>query len=281
MRPWAIGAVLAGCNQFFELRETREVDAAYFDAPLDAPFACPPIGTPPTFGRLVYQATSGRCRQYAVSDTGAIAVCQDSAGSPDRISEGPVGGDLVTAMGFAAGDSNPRISPEGDVVLVTRYIPDNPTPRQILSRYQRDAASWSFVGDLPVTIPRLEVPWTISSPTRGPDPRMLVRVPGSPNLLRELDVTTGSMLAEYTPTDLGLDGFASGPVLSADGLRFVMSGFRGGEWLLFYGDRPDIGQRFGVLVVLNTLSATNPSHLPDDCSRLYFTGLELALYVRP
>ena len=47
--------LLAGCNAVFGIKETRQYDAAYFDAPPDAPFTCPALGAAaPAFSRSLH-----------------------------------------------------------------------------------------------------------------------------------------------------------------------------------------------------------------------------------
>lgn len=54
--------VLAGCNAVFGIKDTRQYDAAYFDAPPDAPFACPALGGPaPTFSPVLHQDVIQDC----------------------------------------------------------------------------------------------------------------------------------------------------------------------------------------------------------------------------
>src|SRR5689334_19586163 len=91
--------LLVGCNQVYGLDPTRASDAAYFDAPIDAPYACPPIGTPPRFSRSFAQVVAQNCNNYTVSISGrALARC--AFAGDQRIAEGAIGERLEIAPGF-------------------------------------------------------------------------------------------------------------------------------------------------------------------------------------
>src|SRR5690349_8436389 len=91
MRFGLVGlAALCGCNQILGLSPTQAlppVDAQYFDAPADAPFSCPPIGTAPHFSRVLHQIQQD-CTDFTASSDWAVGYCytdryQISQGPPD------------------------------------------------------------------------------------------------------------------------------------------------------------------------------------------------------
>ena len=67
MRALACLLFVCGCNQVFGLRETVAIDAQQFDAPLDAPYACPAIGLQPAFGKILHQSIPKNCVSYTTS----------------------------------------------------------------------------------------------------------------------------------------------------------------------------------------------------------------------
>src|SRR5512143_2261526 len=91
---------LCACNQVFDLRPTKSVDAKhdFFDAPLDAPYACPATGETPAFGSLFHQVILQNCKDYEPSQakqTG-IALCDDGQYTGNYLlSEGPLDGPLT------------------------------------------------------------------------------------------------------------------------------------------------------------------------------------------
>ena len=81
------------CNWIFGLRSTEVVDAAFFDAPPDAPFRCPPPGQPPVFSQQIVQAIPRNCFFYSDSSDRklAAAICGDA------VNTGPIDGALEAA----------------------------------------------------------------------------------------------------------------------------------------------------------------------------------------
>ena len=96
---WVLVLLLCGCNQVFGLQETGQLDAAFFDAPADAPYACPPLGTAPRFAPQLTQFLVQRCDGYSGVTSGrAGASCKDGDGI-ERVFVGNRGEPLSIAPG--------------------------------------------------------------------------------------------------------------------------------------------------------------------------------------
>ena len=72
--------LLCSCNWVFGLEGTVPLDAQYFDAPPDAPWACPAQGALPKFSPAIHQADVGAnyCSDYTTSGARglAMAICR-------------------------------------------------------------------------------------------------------------------------------------------------------------------------------------------------------------
>ena len=124
---------LGACNQVFGLAPTTAlppIDAQQFDAPADAPYACPPLGQQPTFSAFFHQIIStGDCVGYSLSAPAmdlAIAMCVDSiAGAMSvRVNQGPIDMSLGDTQLISSGGpfdyASAVVAPEGDQLWVNR-----------------------------------------------------------------------------------------------------------------------------------------------------------------
>src|SRR5687768_17156526 len=89
MRLAGLPAVVAGCNWVYELGDTRAappIDAQYFDAPADAPPACPAPGVEPKFQPDYLQLPVPACESYIPGTAWgeAVARCVISQGQIDQ-----------------------------------------------------------------------------------------------------------------------------------------------------------------------------------------------------
>src|SRR4051794_34587507 len=79
---------LAACNQVFGVHDTVSAGPAFYDAGIDAPFACPPIGgSPPQFSAFLHQDFVQDCADYSIAGGRATALCSDAT-SATSINEG-------------------------------------------------------------------------------------------------------------------------------------------------------------------------------------------------
>jgi hypothetical protein len=276
---------LAGCNQFFELEDTRHVDAApvFFDATPDAAPVCPDPSEIPKFDRELHQAVyvDADCAWYQTSAVGlALAVC-DTRKTTSPIREASVG--PITEMSIASGNIgavgsvyNIALAPEGNEVFIARY--DNALGAGIW-RYQRDATgAWTKMEKLPVTFSAGQL---VSSVTRGPRRHMLVLE--SNQAIREWAIDEGGVwrdVGTYTATNLYANA-VFGMNLSADGRRLVMQATNiQYDIVMMYTHRASIDDRFGPAMTLVDAPGARDAFFTEDCDRMYFSGLGAVFYVR-
>jgi len=268
--------LLCGCNQVFGLRETIANDAQLFDAPPDAPYACPAAGAQPQFSKVLQQSLAKNCISYTTSPTAdrAVAYCLDL----DAIADGPVDGDLQLAEMPAPDKLDwPRLTPEGDETWARRR---GSTATFAVYRWESEHR-WTHVRDLAISnTGRDDI---ITAPSR--------RVGGKRRFLRhafsefkvyeyEDDGTTTSVVRTYDIAgDLGVY-FVQFPNLDADGLRLVFVGQAPTSNITqtFYADRARLADSFSSASALGTAPVAYDPFLTPDCSRLYTSGLGSIFY---
>ncbi len=282
---------LAGCNQVFGLQDTTEappIDARQFDAPPDAPYACPPAGSgePPTFAAQFHQIVPrGNCRSYTTSPmTGvAIATCVVTAGPvTNEIRHGAIDSDLLTPSvltpPFNSGFSLPKLSPEGDQ-LWTAYLDASSSMWKIAVYTPDGSDGWTRSVNVSSHSETIEV---VSTPMRAGRPRRVLYA--TTTEIRELDEGSNGIWTEIVDHRYRVPGgTAASPNLSPDGLRMVfmaVSGPLGSPEVVHYADRPNLSAPFGPAIPLVDVPAgADTPFLTDNCGRLYFSGLGSVLYV--
>ncbi len=275
--------VLSACKQAFGLDETQVVppsDAQYFDAPADAPYACPPAGETPQFSRLFHQIAQS-CLYYTSSGPlgRASALCREPVA---QVAEGPSEGPLAPVVGLADVGTQRfdlvRLVPEGDELFVRHW--DTGTVVGRIRRFRRGGDN-AFTSAADVTLQGTTIDSFVQfgAPSRGPRRRMMLR--NGPGALQEVEIgETGvaQQIAVYTEAQFGVDVLLSTPNMTADGLRIVFGGQRDGQ-LTFYSDRATVSDRFSPGRVLEDVPAAFDTFLTEDCSRLYFSALGSILWV--
>jgi hypothetical protein len=291
MRVWAAGALLVvGCNRIFGISETGSlppadaIDAAYFDAPADAPFECPPIGTAPQFSRQLNQIIQ-QCVEYSLSTTGrAAGLCYDGV---SQVSEGPSDGPLMPIAGLEQ-DSElhidyVRYAPEGDELFVRIWHQSTVVGR--IAVYRKSGTAWVPAYD--VALPggvTTDSFVRFGSPSRGPLRRMMVRNTSSVSFDEiEFDSTGASTLVQtYDAASIGatsLSGFA--PNLSGDGLRMLVSApLPGNSNAAAYAGRASLANPFGTAMALSDVPYSASPFMSDDCARVYFPALNYMFWVQ-
>ena len=274
-------AILCGCNQVFGLNPTEALpplDAQYFDAPADAPFACPPIGTVPHFSRVLHQVQQD-CFYYTSANGWAVAYCDEPA---HQIAQGPLDGPFVPIAGMEQGGSQqytePHLVPEGDLLVVnarnTQSLVGNIA---VFRRGTADAWTPAYTVTLDVPIDRDA---TFGAPSSGPIRRMFFQ--NGDGVYRELSMDetfTGTPLATYSPAELGVTFATKMPDLSPDGLRIIYAGYVGSRETIFYGDRPSLADRCTVTALTEVPSGRYP-FMTEDCARIYFSAASSVLWVQ-
>jgi hypothetical protein len=261
-----------GCNQVFGLRETVAVDAQQFDAPIDAPYACPAPGTQPGFGKLLHQSIAKNCISYTTSATAnrAAAYCLDL----DAIADGVVDGALEPTT-LVPNDKLdwPRLTPEGDELWVRRRGGGIAT--FAVYRYDSDH-HWTWVRDLAIANTAQDD--VITAPSRQVDgKRRFIRYAFAEFKLYEYEddgATTTPVRSYNVQTELGVY-YMQFPNLDADGLRLVFVGQVPAATFAqtMYADRPSRADSFSAAMPLVTAPVAYDPFLTPDCSRLYTSGL--------
>jgi hypothetical protein len=257
--------LLASSNQVFGNDSVGSSPNAIYDAPIDAPFKCSPIGVTPQFSPLLHQYAVEDCTYYAQVGSDAIGVCSIVTNIA------PIGMPLVPALGIAATEipPTPRLAPDGSYLMVGYLQTANP----VVLRYVHDGDGWS------IAAPQPELGAVVLGNivhVAGAD-RITARFKGD-SLIDELvfDGSAWTLVASHPPTELGID---QGPVSmwsSSDALRMVVSD---GALNLYYSDRPSLDAPFRTADPLE-LSGSNNMSLSEDCSRIYMTGLGSILYAQ-
>jgi hypothetical protein len=277
---------ICGCNQVFGLEQTIPVagDAQYFDAPADAPFACPPPGQTPQFSRLLHQIPQN-CIEYSPSAAAgrAFAQCYEPR---QQLAEGPLDGPFTPVDAFAlAGGSHfdlAQLVPEGDEVIVRRWEDSSVVGR--ITVWHLDAAGTPTF-DHDIQLPNNQ---TIDSfvkfgaPSRGPLRRMIVQNGTGDPMEIEFDATGASTLvASYKPADLGLTNIAGiAPALTPDGLRSVLYAASSTASGMFYTDRASLAETFRAASHLEHVPGAPDPYLTGACERLYFSSLGSIFWVQ-
>ncbi len=281
---WVVASVLlAGCTQVFGLAPTEQqpvTDAAFFDAPADAPFACPPIGETPQFSRVLNQTVQS-CSEYSTTTNGrGAAVCTEPV---NQIAEGPFDGLLTPVAGLEQTAELHldfvRYAPEGDELFVRSWNQSTVIGRIRAFRRVDD----SFVAAYDVVLPGQTTDSFVrfGTPSRGPRRRMMVRNRTDVYQEIELDATGASeLIGNYVAADLGLTSITpSPPNLTPDGLRMVFSGGVSKAQGVQYSDRASLADRFRPVTGLDIPTSPTP-FLTADCARVYFSQIGYVFWVQ-
>jgi hypothetical protein len=263
---------LCSCNRVLGLDETRAVDAAFFDTPTDAAFACPPLGTVPVFTEMFHQSITQECRNFTIASSGrALATCNGPGGS--IIMESTPDGTMVPAVGFTAQQTQPRISGAGDLAIATA----SSSGSSIVTIFERTPTGWE---------PRDEILGVtsftgITKPTR--DGHVIFVTPLA---LREYaDDGTGTFreVLTHTADDLAVNGFVFSANVTSDGLRVLFYGVAKGDSMkaLLYADRARTTDTFGHATRMQNIDYVPEAFMTDDCGRLYFPAASSIFYVQP
>jgi hypothetical protein len=265
--------VLCACDSLFGIRDTHLTH----DLPVDAPFACPTSG-PPVFSHALQQLVELDCRSFTAAELGGLAAMWCSGGDfgVDASSVLVVGSlengqdmTVIEMTNFLYLDV--IIDPEGDEIFTftqeTNYV---------VGELARTGTTWA-----PGTPPALPFIWNgsddVTSPTKRPDRRMLY-YRWAPDLMwYELQETApGTWITERAHPELG--PYLENPRLTADGLHLVGNS---GTDTIVYAGRTSLGGDFDPPVQITTVPAAGryPS-LTDNCSRLYFWGLNSVFYAQ-
>jgi hypothetical protein len=267
MRWAALVVLAAGCNEAFGLRPTVGTDAAFFDAPIDAPYRCP-TGGAPRFDPTLIQYLTHECDSYAQVLAGrAVARCR--SGEDFAVFEGPIDGALERAVGVdVAGTSQPRLSPDGQRMYVrTAYA-----VTAVVQQYTRSAdGSWTRLADAPFTDVQ-----AIGTVATAPTGDLLAVSTWTGRLAREWVNESGTWRAVQTHDQTTLGIIPDKLAMSSDGLRAVASS----GYQAYYTDRGEQGAPFRLAAPVAGGPEAADFYLTDDCARLYAAGLGSVFYAQ-
>jgi hypothetical protein len=272
---------LCGCNSVFGVQTTNKRDATmpYYDAPADAPFACPPLGTPPKFSSVLHQVIAQYCTDYTISSaTGLAAASCYRPNMGQDISLGPV--DTLPAQilpyDYQDQHSEPRLSPEGDDILVYGYLSASYMTQ--FEEFRASGGTWSrtYVLPLPPTAS------AITAPTRSPDRHVLVVETDSQlHEFRDNGGNSWTETAAHSTTELGV-AYPGSPALTPDGLRLLLYAAPTTDpstYYLMYTDRAALDLPFRPAVPLYGAPAAPDVFMTEDCGRIYMSALQSVFYV--
>jgi len=255
--------LLASCNQVFGNHAVSGDPNAIYDAPIDAPFSCPAIGMTPQFSPLLHQYQVADCLYYAQVGSEAIGYCDAMT------SIAPIGTPLVPAVGLpAGGEQIARLAPDGSYV-VNIEITSIPTG----SRYVADGDGWTLAAPQP----------ELAAFQLG----NIVHVAGADRItaffqfddaIYELvfDGSAWTRVARHPFDEFAIPTGLASMFWTADALRMVISDSAAN---LYYTDRASLDAVFRPAELVG-VSGSQYMSMPDDCSRLYLTGLGSILYAQ-
>jgi len=273
MIRWLLLLTLAcACNQVHGLDQTGLI---YDTPPIDAPWACPAIGTMPTFSRQLHQLPGRGCRQYTFSPKTkrAVALCYPNgvgANKESFVGEGPLDDELTPALSSPEPFENPRLTPDGQRL----YVSHQQGTTVVTEQYTRVNDTWVLTKTNP--FPN----GYISTIATGPGGDRALMYTGG-GLWEEWAEIAGTWMV-VGPFDADFPLIA--PVhtsLSLDGLRVIFEGldYNDGRVSMYYSDRSAVDQRFRTPVVIDVPKSQDLVAMTEDCGKLYVFGLERLFYV--
>lgn len=285
---WLVCLCLCACNRVLGLSATHEIDAhppsdaQYFDAPADAPFACPPAGIVPAYAKLLHQVNDQMCQQYTISSDAHLVVAACYLPSYGNMI-GPLDGELaplvVTTQYTAI--YYPAIAPEGDRIYAEVYDPSSMT-YLLTTLLANGDSTWQdgVVQTLPFAFGSSD---QLGVPSRGPQRRAFYAHMADTTWhdLVETTPDTWSDVRSYSASDLGVM-YLYEAQLSGDALRLVglAAPMGSSSYQVMYASRAQPSDPFPPMQPLAVPQGATYPFLTDDCSRVYFAGLGSTLYVQ-
>jgi len=267
---WIALLGLVGCNQILDLRQTARHDAAYFDAPTDAPFACP-IAATPQFSRVLKQTVAQPAGYYAVTTSGrAIAACINDDYFYS-VCEGPVDGPLArVTLSPSPGQYAfvPRLSQDGQRM----YVVSN---TNVLLAFRRNTDdTWTQFS--PPGLPGVALFLSPLAATANGD-RFLISGNGVQFDEWTDEGGTWHMTHSHPVGDFGV-GSLSMVAITADGLHALLLGTS--DQIVYYTARDAVDSPFRTGTPIAGLPRSAQLYLTSDCARIYATGLGSIFYAQ-
>ncbi|MFT3695505.1 MAG: hypothetical protein QM831_20385 [Kofleriaceae bacterium] len=267
---WAVSVVaLAACNDAFGLHAGHRVDAAYFDAGIDARAACP-TDHPPAYSRDFDQVVVENCSELSIGGRYAAALCANN-----ELRFGELDAMLSPDPAFTATDPGsaltvPRLSPDGATLVANDPLGTNNLYDVV--QFHRNGTSWTRGTPIISSIAAGAITSEIST-----DGRILVEL--GPGHVHEYvrgnddswtDAGIRLELAE-SPTPI------SGVHLMPDALHAYRTPVGGPtQWFV----RDSVDQIFALQGVVDGTTEVEDPVIADGCGALYFFTLG-RLWVAP
>jgi hypothetical protein len=264
---WAssVALVLAGCNQVFGNAPVHGIDAAFFDAAIDALPTCP-TGAAPSYSRDFFQLVVDDCASVTVAGGNMLALCGEGVGTTPAY--GPIGDMLVAAPQLAVhAQFEPRLSRDGQRASFVVPVGGNLASLVV---FHRSGSSWISDPDI-VTGGSITGASEISN---GPNARVLV---GYADGLHELEEQGGTW-TDIATHALGFSGTeVQGPHLSGDAMRVW---FTKGPAASYF-DRSELDVTFTARGTIAGSEGLDDADLTDDCGLMYFATLSRIWVAHP
>jgi hypothetical protein len=268
----ALLMLLVGCNSVFGNNPVQRIDAQYFDAPIDAPSQCPPIGQTPQFTSVLHQVFVQDCAEYTFNGGRAIAPCR----APDggfSIFEGALDqplalvSDLYEPTAPAVYDTT-RLSSDART-LYARHVDFDTNAVELRAATRQPDGSWQLVEPPPFGQNPGDLPAGFAAGATGD--HAFIHTSG--NVVHEW-VFDGAGWSDVRVHDFGAPIVAAN--VTADGLRITLAM---ADKRHLFSDRPDEDSLFRDPVLLpNSPSDAQARMMSVDCGRLYVSGLQSVFY---
>ena len=293
MRWTIVLMTVAACNAIFGIKDTKQIDAAYYDAPIDAPFQCPGIGSNLVMSGVLHQEFAQNCLSYSFTPDGfATGLCPaDRAGSAYQVfvmATGTVGGgplgatpglpDYYTTQGSSFDQWLTAFpSPDATHIYGEHEHHDGATNMNHyeIDRFTRQPDGSWVLTDTP--LPSTGFLSAYSTVFTGPTGDRFLGVDVLDAAITEWaqDGSGGWVAgAAHAYRDLGVVSITN-PSVTSDGLRMALQGVRIGQQFTepLYTDRASLSDWFRTVAPLAGGPIAQDIQLTDDCARVYVTGL--------
>jgi hypothetical protein len=273
--------VLGACDGILGLNPTVAIDATFYDGRRN--FACPPIGTTPSYDGQLHSVINQNCSQYTTSTAtnSALALCVSPPPGLPFVAGGPIDGPLaaVPSLAMAWMISTIKLGADGDLA-VEMY--SNPSGGAIVFRALTRQPDGSWTAGQNVGAMGVPSFYNASAPTHGPNPHVLWNDEIDYTIHESVEDSTGAW-SEPNPSGFSFPGisYPASFSLTDDGLRLVFVGSDANMVTsVYYTDRPALDQPFRTPVVLMGAPFAYDLFLTSDCGRIYMSGMQAIFFTQ-
>lgn len=265
--------LLVGCNSWFSNDPVVRIDAQKFDAPIDAPSQCPPIGHTPSFTSVLHQDILQNCLSYHITTTRATGVCL-APGATYGVFEGAIDQTMGQIAELVPMNSSSIIdvsvlSSDAQTIYLREVDFDTNAQSARAARRQADG-TWSFIAPPDFAQNPNDL---LAGITAGPT--------GDHAFVRAADFTIHEWVEDNGVWhDMRVHSFAPGVYdakLTPDGLRITLYTT---DMQYLFSDRADEDSAFRTPDILGAPPSAQAPAITEDCARLYVNGLSSVFYVQ-